>query len=73
MKRSLRNVLSTLDGITWDALSVRDLPLAVSHPCLVNVDDRTLVAIGGLLRENGSAIRDAYTCQVGGARQVDKC
>ncbi len=68
--RSLRKVFSTLDGIVWDSSSVADLPIAVSHPCLVNVDDRTLVSIGGMLRHNGSYIKEAYTCQVGGGRQV---
>ena len=66
--RGLRKVYSTFDGETWDTSSVADLPLPVSYSCLVNVDSRTLVSIGGMLRHNRSYVPNVFTCQVGGAR-----
>ncbi len=67
-RRGLRSVLSTFDGRRWDTSSVADLPTGISDACMVNVDDRTLVSAGGMNREDGSYVKDAYTCQVGAAR-----
>ncbi len=67
-RRGLRSVLSTFDGRKWDTSSVADLPADISDACLVNVDARTLVSVGGMNREDGSYVEDVYTCQVGAAR-----